>query len=147
MCVWLGLVSEKIKNSFVDWKEKCKDIKWFNLLAGSYYKKKIIYKKKQTLIFKKKKNLMWREERGIWINSHPSPSFSPISGWEFTHMGKLTRQEFFVYTDPRILNKHTRIRHLPPLSTLINRDKIGKFPKCWVEVFCFLSLYSPHPIK
>lgn len=54
MCL-IGVGKWKDKNSFVDWKEKCKDIKWFNLLAGSYYKKKIIYKKKQTLIFKKKK--------------------------------------------------------------------------------------------
>ena len=51
MCVWLGMESEKIKNSFVDWKEKCKDRKWCNLLSSSYYIKKIIYKKKQTLIF------------------------------------------------------------------------------------------------
>ena len=90
---------------------------------------------------------MWREERGVWINSHPSPSFSPILGWEFTLMGKLMRQEFFVYTGPRILNKHTRIHHLSPPSMLINRDKMGKFPECWVEVFCFLFLYFPHPIK
>lgn len=80
MCVWLGLVSEKIKNSFVDWKEKCKDIKWFNLLAGSYYKKKIIYKKKQTLIFKKKKKFNVEGGEGYMNKFSSKPLFLPNFG-------------------------------------------------------------------